>query len=72
VGNPFVDGHGILNAAAAVGSTSMALNQSVPTVVTQIGQTVSTETAVALSSWNPGIWTGSTWNGSTWNGSTWN
>jgi serine protease AprX len=72
VGDPFVDGHGILNAAAAVGSAPMTLNQSVPTVVTQIGQTVSMEAAGAVSSWNPGNWTGSTWNGSTWNGSAWN
>jgi serine protease AprX len=72
VGDPFVDGHGILNAAAAVGSAPMTLNQSVPTVVTQIGQTVSMEAAGAVSSWNPGNWTGSTWNGSTWNGFTWN
>ncbi len=71
-GDPFVDGHGILNVAGAVGSAPMTLNQSVPTVVTQIGQTVSMEVTGALSSWNPGNWTGSTWNGSTWNGSTWN
>jgi serine protease AprX len=72
VGNPFVDGHGIMNAAAAVGSAPMTLNQPVPTVLSQIGATVSLEVAGALSSWNPANWTGSTWNGSTWNGSTWN
>jgi serine protease AprX len=72
VGNPFVDGHGIMNVAAAVGSAPMTLNQPVPTVLSQIGATVSLEVAGALSSWNPANWTGSTWNGSTWNGSTWN
>jgi serine protease AprX len=72
VGNPFVDGHGILNVAAAVGSTPMTLNQPVPNLLTLLGETVGLETAGALGSWNPANWTGSTWNGSTWNGSTWN
>jgi serine protease AprX len=72
VGNPFVDGHGILDAAAAAASAPMTLNQPVPSILTQIGQTVGLEAAGAQSSWNPDNWTGSTWNGSTWNGSTWN
>jgi serine protease AprX len=72
VGDPFVDGHGILNAAAAVGAAPMTLNQPVPTVATQIGQNVGLEASGAMSSWNPANWNGSTWNGSTWNGSTWN
>jgi hypothetical protein len=33
VGDPFVDGHGILN-TAAVGSALVTLNQSVPIVIT--------------------------------------
>jgi serine protease AprX len=72
VGNPFVDGHGILNATAAVSSVPMTLNQPVPTVLTQLGQMVDLEAAGAMSSWNPDNWTGSHWNGSHWNGSTWN
>jgi serine protease AprX len=72
VGNPFVDGQGILNAAAAVSSVPMTLNQPVPTVLTQLGQTVDLEAAGAMSSWNSDNWTGSHWNGSHWNGSTWN
>jgi serine protease AprX len=72
VGNPFVDGHGILSAAAAVSSAPMTLNQPVPTVLTQLGQTIDLEAAGAMSSWNPDNWTGSHWNGSHWNGSHWN
>jgi serine protease AprX len=72
VGNPFVDGHGILDAAAAVSSTPMTLNQPVPTVLTQLGLAVDLEASGALSSWNTDNWTGSHWNGSHWNGSTWN
>jgi serine protease AprX len=72
VGNPFVDGHGILSAAAAVSSAPMTLNQPVPTVLTVLGQTIDLEAAGALSSWNTDNWTGSHWNGSHWNGSTWN
>jgi serine protease AprX len=72
VGNPFVDGHGILNAAAAVSSAPMTLNQPVPTVLTQLGATIDLEAAGAMGSWNPDNWTGSHWNGSHWNGSTWN
>jgi serine protease AprX len=72
VGNPFVDGHGILNVAAAVSSAPMTLNQPVPTVLTLLGETVDLEAAGAMSSWNADNWTGSHWNGSHWNGSTWN
>ena len=72
VGNPFVDGHGILNVANAVASTPMTLNQQPPSLLTLIGESIGLETAGLSSSWNPANWTGSTWNGSTWNGSTWN
>ncbi len=72
VGNPFVDGHGILNVAAAVSSPPMTLNQPVPNVLTLIGATADLESVGSLGSWNPDNWTGSKWNGSKWNGSTWN
>jgi serine protease AprX len=72
VGNPFVDGHGILNVAAAVSSAPMTLNQPVPNLLTLLGGTVGLETAGAMGSWNPANWTGSVWNGSVWNGSVWN
>jgi serine protease AprX len=72
VGNPFVDGHGILNVATAVGSAPMTLNQPVPTVLTLLGQTVGLVSSGSLSSWNDANWNGSAWNGSAWNGSAWN
>jgi serine protease AprX len=72
VGDPFVDGHGILDVATAVSSPPMTLNQPVPNLLTLIGQSVDLEGAGALGSWNTDNWTGSKWNGSKWNGSKWN
>ncbi len=72
VGNPFVDGHGILDVAAADASTPMTLNQSPLTQATAVGSSVFLGLSGLSSSWNPANWSGSTWNGSTWNGSTWN
>ena len=72
VGDPFVDGHGILNVSSAVSSAPAGLIQPAPTIVTAIGGTVGLEAAGALSSWNPANWNGSAWNGSAWNGSAWN
>ena len=72
VGNPFVDGHGILDVAAADASTPITLNQSPLTQATALGSDVFLGLSGLSSTWNPANWTGSTWNGSTWNGSTWN
>ena len=81
VGNPFVDGHGVLDARAAAGASNIAFSQS---NVVRSGQSVQDQgpaEAWAASSWNgsawngstgPGPWTGSAWNGSGWNGSGWN
>ncbi len=72
VGNPFVDGHGILDVATADASVPMTLNQSPATQAAAVGSNVSLALSGLASTWNPANWTGSTWNGSTWNGSTWN
>ncbi len=72
VGNPFVDGHGILDVADAVASPPMTLSQPAPTQATPNGSTVSLAVSGASSSWNPANWSGSAWNGSAWNGSAWN
>ena len=72
LGNPFVDGHGSLNAFWAAQASNVTLNQVAPIVVTLPGTTVSLETAWSSSSWNGGTWNGSVWNGGTWNGGTWN
>jgi serine protease AprX len=72
VGNPMVDGHGALNAYAAVTQTGLQLTQIVPTVPTNVGDLVSLYATWLGSSWNGSSWNGSTWNGSSWNGSSWN
>jgi serine protease AprX len=83
VGNPFVDGHGALNAYAAATAGPMDLEQSalsLPSILP--GTTVSlTLTGSSADSWNASLWVGvswpqgsggSAWNGSGWNGSAWN
>jgi serine protease AprX len=72
VGNPFVDGHGVLDVAAAVASPALTLNQTPPTTPTAMGSSVQLAVSGATSSWNPANWSGSAWNGSAWNGSAWN
>jgi serine protease AprX len=72
VGNPMVDAHGALNVYAAVTQPGLVLSQSVPTVPTNMGDTVDLQQSWLGSSWNASRWTGSSWNGSSWNGSSWN
>ena len=71
VGNPMVDGHGALNVYAAVTQPGLQLTQTVPTVATNIGDTVNLSTTWLTSSWNGSRWSGSTWTGSRWDASTW-
>ena len=77
VGNPFVDGHGALNAlgaTAAIGNVS--LTQSTPrllsSVLSLLNPSVSLTSTWASSSWNPANWSGAAWNGAAWNGAAWN
>ncbi len=84
VGNPFVDGHGALNAYAAATAGPMNLSQSVlGTALTLLGATVSLAPVANLAdTWNASLWSGLSWpegsgggpawNGSAWNGSAWN
>jgi serine protease AprX len=72
VGNPFVDGHGALNAEAAATAAPMDLTQVPPLLPTLNGTTVSIQTIWNSSSWNPANWTGLAWNGLAWNGLAWN
>jgi len=72
VGNPMVDGHGALNAYAAVNQPGLQLTQTAPSVATSIGNTVDLHQTWLGSSWNGSSWNGSSWNGSSWNGSSWN
>jgi len=82
-GNPFVDGHGALNADAAATSGAMDFHQSdfllLPVVS---GLTVSLLPSLSqVDTWNPNLWSGftppagpgnSSWNGWSWSGSAWN
>jgi serine protease AprX len=83
VGNPFVDGHGALNAYAAATAGPMDLSQSAAGLaLTLPGATVSLSPAGSLAdSWNASLWSGVSWpqgsggpgwNGLAWSGSAWN
>ena len=77
VGNPFVDGHGALNAYAAAISGPMNLNQSALGLLpTLAGTAVSLAPTGPADTWNVNLWSGVSWNqppygGQAWNGS-WN
>ena len=78
VGNPFVDGHGALNAYAAATGAPVEFTQSAAGLsATRKGQTVSLYPTRPVDTWNPALWSGATWTpapsgGTTWNGWTWN
>jgi serine protease AprX len=81
VANPFVDGHGALNALAAATSGPMNLSQSTAGLSpTKNGATVSLSPSGPANSWNTALWSGiavapqADWSfdGSTWVGSDWN
>ncbi|MDT4937315.1 MAG: hypothetical protein QOG80_986, partial [Pseudonocardiales bacterium] len=72
VGNPMVDGHGALAVYDAATKPGLKLTQTVPTVATNMGDTVDLQQSWLGSGWNASRWTGSSWNGSSWNGSCWN
>jgi serine protease AprX len=84
IGNPFVDGHGALNAYAAATAGPMNLSQSAFGLLPSLlGVTVSLSPGGSpVDSWNASLWAGVSWpqgasgspawNGSTWNGSAWN
>jgi serine protease AprX len=81
VGNPFVDGHGALNAFAAATSGPMNLSQSAAGLSpAKQGTTVSLSPTGPANSWNTALWSGITvapqagwsFDGSTWSGSDWN
>lgn len=78
VGNPFVDGHGALNAYAAATSGPMSFSQSAASLTpTSRGTTVSLSPTRPVDTWNTNLWSGTTWNqtpstGWAWNGWAWN
>jgi serine protease AprX len=83
VGNPFVDGHGALNAYAAATAGPMNLSQSVASLLANsLGATVSLSPTGPDDTWNPSLWSGASWNpgpaddwtwdGWAWDGAAWN
>jgi serine protease AprX len=60
VGNPLVDGHGVLNVQKAANQSGLQLNQTVPTSGADVGDTVSLYQSWQNSTWNPATWVGST------------
>ncbi len=78
VGNPFVDGHGALDAYAAATSGPMNFNQSAASLTpTSPGTTVSLSPTRPVDTWNTNLWSGTSWNqtpsnGWAWNGWAWN
>jgi serine protease AprX len=82
VGNPFVDGHGALDAYAAATSGPMNFRQSTDGLLPAWpGSTVSLSSTRPVDTWNTNLWsgispsqppaTGWAWNGTAWNGSDW-
>jgi serine protease AprX len=87
VGNPFVDGHGALNAYAAATAGPMNLSQSaVGLLPNLLGTTVQLSPTGPADTWNTSLWSGTSWpqgpsgngpwpgwawNGADWNGFTW-
>jgi serine protease AprX len=78
IGNPFVDGHGALDAYAAATAAPMGLAQSDAGVLpTLLGTTVSLSPAGNnADTWNASLWSGVTWpavpvSGAAWNGLLW-
>ena len=82
VGNPFVDGHGALNALAAATAPPMNLKQGILSLApTLLGITVSLLPTRAVNTWNTSLWSGVSWTqgpnsarwpGLAWDGNDWN
>jgi serine protease AprX len=78
VGNPFVDGHGALDAFAAANAGPMNLNQSSTGLIGAVlGATIPLSPNGPADTWNASLWSGITWNqapagGGNWNGWAWN
>jgi serine protease AprX len=78
VGNPFVDGHGALNAYAAATSGPVNFNQSAAGLTPTLrGTTVWLSPTRPVDTWNRNLWSGISWNrppstGWAWNGTAWN
>jgi serine protease AprX len=80
LGNPYVEGHGFLNAYTAATGPAITYNQSAAAAAESTNPPASIDLGSTWmpSSWNPAnytgqgsAWTGSAWTGSAWTGSAW-
>jgi serine protease AprX len=86
LGNPFVDGHGALDADAAATAGAISFNQSTAGLLpTLLSLLLPLTPSSRLSSWNPGLWSGLSlsppagsnprnglsWDGGDWDGGAW-
>jgi serine protease AprX len=77
VGNPFVDGHGALDAFAAANAGPMNLKQSATGLLGAVlGATIPLSPNGPADTWNASLWSGITWNqgpagGGNWDGWAW-
>jgi len=63
VGNPFVDGHGALDAYAAAHAGAISFNQSAAGLLPTLGSLlIPLAPAGRLSTWNARLWSGVSWN----------
>lgn len=77
MGNPFVDGHGALNAYDAATGPALTYNQSILGLIASLlGSTVTLSISNSYDTWNASLWVGVTWpqpgNGLSWNSYYWN
>ncbi|MDP9442461.1 MAG: S8 family peptidase, partial [Actinomycetota bacterium] len=76
VGNPVVDGHGLLDAKTAATATGIVFNQSnvirYGNPAPAVHGTVDMGKSWTASHWNGTSWNGTSWNGTSWNGTSWN
>ena len=82
VGNPFVDGHGALDAYAAATAGPMDYHQSATGLIgALLGATISLSPSGSADTWNLNLWSGlsvspgsggGNWNGLAWSGADWN
>ena len=72
VGNPFIDGHGALNAYQAATSGAVSITQPTPVIPGVLGGALSILGSGPTSSWNSGAWNSGAWNSGAWNSGAWN
>ena len=78
VGDPFVDGHGIVDVPAALAVAGQVTLDQAPAAAAELSDgalagssTLQLAASWSVSTWNPANWSGAAWNGAAWNASSW-